>query len=151
MPGQICTGINVAEVGSGSIAASLAAMMLADNGARVLKIEPPEGDPARTRSPSGFLVWNLGKESVVCDLRDADRRDALRGLVEHTDVLLVGVDPRRMHEWEIGYDALRETNPSLVYTSISGFGPRGPYARLKAYEGVVAARSEERRVGKYGR
>jgi crotonobetainyl-CoA:carnitine CoA-transferase CaiB-like acyl-CoA transferase len=146
MPGQICTGINVAEVGSGSVAASLAGMMLADNGARVLKIEPPEGDVARTRSPSGFLVWNRGKESLVCDLREADGRDALRGLLEHTDVLLIGVDPRRMDEWEFGFDTVRESYPALVYTSISGFGPRGEYARLKAYEGVVAAK-----VGLYSR
>ena len=146
MPGQICTGINVAEVGSGSVAASLAGMMLADNGARVLKIEPPEGDVARTRSPSGFLVWNRGKESVVCDLRDADGRDSLRGLIRQTDVLLVGLDPCQMDKWQLGFDALREINPSLVYTSITGFGPRGPYARLKAYEGVVAAK-----VGLYSR
>ena len=78
MPRQICTGLNVVEVGSRSVATSLAGMMLADNGARVLKIEPPEGDAARTQAPSGFLVWNRGKESVVCDLRQATGRDALR-------------------------------------------------------------------------
>jgi crotonobetainyl-CoA:carnitine CoA-transferase CaiB-like acyl-CoA transferase len=146
MPGQVCTGINVVELGSGSVAASLAGMMLADNGARVLKVEPPEGDVARANSPSGFLVWNRGKESVVCDLRDATGREALRALASDVDVLLVGLDPRRMEEWELTYDALCEINPSLVYTSITGFGPVGPYSRLKAYEGVVAAK-----VGLYSR
>jgi crotonobetainyl-CoA:carnitine CoA-transferase CaiB-like acyl-CoA transferase len=146
MPDRACTGINVVEVGSGSVAASLAGMMLADNGARVMKTEPPAGDVARTRSPSGFLVWNRGKESIVCDLRDAAGRDALRALARDADVVLVGLDPRRMEEWELGFDTLRDDNPSLVYTSITGFGPSGPYARLKAYEGVVAAK-----VGLYSR
>jgi crotonobetainyl-CoA:carnitine CoA-transferase CaiB-like acyl-CoA transferase len=146
MPDQICAGINVIEVGSGSVAASLAGMMLADNGARVVKLEPSDGDAARTDSPSGFLVWNRGKESVVCDLRDASGRDSLRALAREADVMLVGLDPRRTAEWDLGDDALREINPSLVYTAITGFGPVGPYAHLKAYEGVVAAK-----VGLYSR
>ena len=146
MAEQVCTGMNVVELGSGSIAASLAGMMLADNGARVVKVEPPEGDAARACSPAGFLVWNRGKESVVCDLRDETDRGAFCELVRDADVLLVGLDHRRMVEWGLDDDALRELNPALVYTSITGFGPVGPYADLKAYEGVVAAK-----VGLYGR
>ena len=146
MPRQICTGLNVVEVGSRSVATSLAGMMLADNGARVVKIEPPGGDATRTEAPSGFLVWNRGKESVVCDLHDPAGRVASRALVQEADVLLVGLDPRRMNEWGLDDAPLRDVNPALVYTSITGFGPHGPYSELKAYEGVVAAR-----VGLYSR
>lgn len=146
MSGPICEGLNVVELGSGSIAAALAGMMLADNGARVVKIEPPEGDALRRRSPSGFLVWNRGKESAVHDLRDEAGRGAARELAEQADVMLVGLAPGRADVWGLGYDALREANPGLVYCTITGFGPTGPYARSKAYEGVVQAK-----IGAYSR
>ena len=76
--GGICAGLNVIEMGAGSIAASITGMVLADAGARVIKLEPPEGDRLRTAMPSGFLVWNRGKESVVADLRHVAGRDRLR-------------------------------------------------------------------------
>ena len=147
MPGPICEGLNVVELGSGSIAASLAGMMLADNGARVVKLEPPEGDALRTGSPSGFLVWNRGKDSVR--VRPAHRRRARRAsraMAEQADVLIVGLAPGRADEWGLDDESLRAANPGLVYCSITGFGSTGPYARLKAYEGVVQAK-----IGAYSR
>ena len=57
----ICEGLNVLELGSSSVAASMTGMVLADAGARVVKVEPPEGDRLRTRNPNGFRVWNRGK------------------------------------------------------------------------------------------
>jgi crotonobetainyl-CoA:carnitine CoA-transferase CaiB-like acyl-CoA transferase len=141
MAGPICSGLNVVEIGSGSIAASLAGMILADNGARVVKIEPPAGDALRAQSPSGFLVWNRGKESAVHDLRTEDGRASARALAERADVVLVGLSPGRAEAWGLGYDDLRAGNPRLVWCSITGFGPRGPYAKLKAYEGVVQAKT----------
>ncbi len=140
MSGPICEGLNVVELGSGSIAASLAGMMLADNGARVVKIEPPEGDALRTRSPSGFLVWNRGKDSAVCDLRGEVGRGAVRAMAEQADVLLIGLAPGRADEWGLDDESLRAANPRLVYCAITGFGSGGPYAQLKAYEGVVQAK-----------
>ena len=65
----ICDGLVVLELGSGSVAGALCGMLLVDNGARVLKVEPPEGDRLRHDTTSGFLVWCRGKESVVIDLR----------------------------------------------------------------------------------
>ena len=65
---DICAGLTVIEIGSCSVAGAMAGMILADAGARVIKIEPPRGDGLRQRLPSGFLVWNRGKESVVADL-----------------------------------------------------------------------------------
>jgi hypothetical protein len=76
--GGICAGLNVIEMGVGSIAASITGMVLADAGARVIKLEPPEGDRLRTAMPSGFLVWNRGKESLVADLRTPAGQDTLR-------------------------------------------------------------------------
>ena len=81
MSSTACEGIQVVELGAGSIAASLAGMLLADNGARVVKVEPPEGDRLRAGSPSGFLVWNRGKESLVADLRTPEGRDEARRLI----------------------------------------------------------------------
>ncbi|HXY91938.1 MAG TPA: CoA transferase [Acidimicrobiia bacterium] len=140
MPGPICEGLTVVELGSGSIAASLAGMILADNGARVVKIEPPGGDALRRNLPSGFLVWNRGKESAVHDLHIEDGRRAVRDLAARADVLLVGFGAGRAEEWGLGYDAVHPSNPGLVYCAITGFGPAGPYANLKAYEGVVQAK-----------
>ena len=146
MPEQVCTGINVVELGSGSVAASLAGMMLADNGARVVKVEPPEGDgPAPTRRPAFSCGTAARKAScAICAIPQVASRCARSS--RDTDVLLVGLDHRRMSEWGLGDDAMRDLNPALVYTSITGFGAVGPYAGLKAYEGVVAAK-----VGLYGR
>src|SRR6476469_6999539 len=127
MTRTICEGLQVIEMGAGSSGASLAGMLLADNGARVLKVEPPDGDRLREQHPAGFLVWNRGKESVVADLG--------------TDVA---------EAWGVGPEQLRALNRRLVYCSISGFGSRGPYAALPAYEGVVAAKAGVYQLGAFG-
>ena len=137
----ICEGLNVVELGSGSIAASLAGMMLADNGAHVVKIEPPEGDALRTRFPVGLprVEPRQGQRGV----RPAHRRPVAQpraSMAEQADVLLVGLAPGRADEWGLDYESLRAANPRLVYCAITGFGSTGPYARLKAYEGVVQAK-----------
>src|ERR1700736_2269972 len=150
---QICEGWSVLELGTGSIAASLAGMVLADNGARVVKVEPPTGDRLRAESPSGFLVWNRGKESLVADLRTDEGRAAGRDAALHAAVVLAGVPAGKLAEvglaghpagkldqWGLGEDDLRQANPGLVHCQITGFGPSGDYAGLKAYEGVVAAK-----------
>jgi crotonobetainyl-CoA:carnitine CoA-transferase CaiB-like acyl-CoA transferase len=146
----ICSGLSVLELGTGSIAGSLAGMILADNGARVVKVEPPTGDALRTTLPSGFLVWNRGKTSVAHDLRDHAAQDAVRALAERADVVVAAVPPGRAEEWRLGYEGLRAVNPGLVYTSITGFGSAGPYARLKSYEGVVAAKMGWYNRGMFG-
>ena len=141
MSRTICEGLTVLEVGSGSMASSLVGMLFADNGARVVKLEPPEGDALRGGNPSGFKVWNRGKGSVVCDLRTPEGRDAALEQVRDTDVLVEAFGAGVADRFGIGYEALRQLNPALVYTSIKGFGSRGAYAHLKAYEGLVAAKS----------
>ena len=89
----ICDGLNVIELGAGSVASSIAGMILADAGARVLKVEPPEGDRLRTQVESAFLVWNRGKESVIADLRTADGQSAVKELVKAADVVVEAFAP----------------------------------------------------------
>jgi crotonobetainyl-CoA:carnitine CoA-transferase CaiB-like acyl-CoA transferase len=137
----ICDGLNVVEVGSGSIAAAMAGMVLADAGARVVKVEPPEGDRLRSFNPSGFLVWNRGKESVVADLRTAEGQGTFCGLAAAADVVIEGFAPGTTAAWGVGVDALRTLNPSLVHCSITAFGRTGPYAPLKGYDSLVAAKA----------
>ena len=138
---SICTGLNVLELGSGSVAASIAGVVLADAGARVIKIEPPDGDRLRTHNPSGFLVWNRGKESLVADLRTVKGQQTVRDLAEHADVVIEGFAPGTTAAWGIGVDELRATNPALVHCAITGFGTSGPYAGLKAYDSLIAAKA----------
>ena len=137
----ICAGLNVLELGAGSAAASIAGVVLADAGARVIKVEPPDGDRLRTGNPNGFLVWNRGKDSVVADLRTAAGQDRLRELALRADVVIEGFAPGTTDAWGVGPDALRALNPALIHCSITGFGKTGPYSALKSYDSLVAAKA----------
>jgi crotonobetainyl-CoA:carnitine CoA-transferase CaiB-like acyl-CoA transferase len=137
----ICEGLNVLELSAGSVAASIAGMVLADAGARVLKVEPPEGDRLRGELPSGFLVWNRGKESVVADLRTADGQRTVRRLAADADVVIAAFSPGTAEAWGIGAEALCASNPQLVHCSITAFGTTGPYATVKGYDPLVSAKS----------
>ena len=136
-----CEGLVVLELGSGSIAGALCGMLLADNGARVLKIEPPEGDRLRREMPSGFLVWCRGKESVVIDLRTDAGRHELRELARGADVVIDGFAPGVTARWGVDGDVLRAHNPRLVHCSITAFGRPGGYSSIKGYEAAVAAKA----------
>src|SRR5437764_6969238 len=109
---RICEGLKVVEMGSGSIAAAMTGMVLADAGARVLKVEPPEGDRLRTHNPSGFLVWNRGKDSVVADLRTPAGRNRVRELAPAADVVIDGFTPGTSDAWGVGADVLCSINPA---------------------------------------
>ena len=146
----ICAGLNVIEMGAGSIAASITGMVLADAGARVIKLEPPEGDRLRTAMPSGFLVWNRGKESLVADLRTPAGQDTLRALASNADVIIEGFSPGTTRGWGVHADALCAANPRLIHCAITGFGAAGPYARLKGYDALVCAKAGLFARGGYG-
>lgn len=147
---SICAGLNVLELGSGSVAASIAGVVLADAGARVIKIEPPDGDRLRTHNPSGFLVWNRGKESLVANLRTAEGQQVVRDLAVHADVVIEGFAPGTTSGWGIGADDLRAANPSLIHCAITGFGTTGPYSGLKAYDSLIAAKAGVWARGAFG-
>jgi crotonobetainyl-CoA:carnitine CoA-transferase CaiB-like acyl-CoA transferase len=141
MTQPILDGLTVLEFGAGSQPAALAGVLLADNGARVIKVEPPEGDRLRTAAPSAHLVFNRGKESIVADLRTAEGRTQARDLAARADVLIAGFAPGTAEEFVIDDAGLRQVNPALVHCSINGFGSAGAYAGIKAYEQVVQAKS----------
>lgn len=118
-----------------AVAGPLAAMVLADFGARVIKVEPPSGDGARALSrPDGtsylglFETFNRGKESVVLDLETPAGRAAAHDLVDRADVLVQSFRPGVMQRHGLGATEARTRNPGLVYASVSGYGgsdPRG--------------------------
>ncbi|HTU07409.1 MAG TPA: CoA transferase, partial [Trebonia sp.] len=137
----ICSGINVIEAGAGSAAASIAGMVLADAGARVLKLEPPEGDRLRDLHPSGFRIWNRGKESCVADLRTEAGQHHFREIARAADVVIMGFAPGRAERWNLGSDELCAANPALVYCDITAFGTDGPLAGIKGYDTLVAAKA----------
>ena len=120
---------------------------LADAGADVIKIEPPEGDMVRHRPPfqadisTYFASMNCGKRSVVLDLRSALGRQAARELVLEADVVVENFRPGVMKRLGLDYESLALENPRLIYCSISGFGQTGPMAQAPAYAPVIHAAS----------
>ena len=135
---QALEGIKVIDLSCG-MAGSVATMVLSDFGADVTKIESPEGDPYRI-FPS-FLHWSRGKKSALLDLENTLDLGRILKLVEFADVLVESFPPGLTDYLGIGYEALKTSHPDLVYCSITGFGPRGPYAHYKDYEGLVQAKS----------
>lgn len=121
--------------------------MLSDMGAEVIKIESAEGDTMRSRPPlrdghsTAFGQLNVGKKSVVLDLKSAQGRDAVRRLAASADVLVENFRPGVMSRLKLDHASLRETNPRLIYCSISGYGQTGPSSGLPAYAPVIHAAS----------
>jgi crotonobetainyl-CoA:carnitine CoA-transferase CaiB-like acyl-CoA transferase len=123
------------------ISGPCAAVLLAEMGADVIKIEPPKGDPFRQWEAGGlnatFVAFNRGKRSVVLDLKSEDDRQHLFDLVRTADVLVENFRPGVMERLGIGNETLRSHNRRLVHCSITGFGSSGPYAGMPAYDGVA--------------
>ena len=137
----ICSDLVVVELGDGRVASSLAGMMLADNGARVLKIEAPRGDRFRETLPSGWLVWNRGKESVVADLASSDGRALVARLLAAADVVIDGLDPGVADDLDLGEANTRASNASGVWASITSFGPTSELSRIPADDALVMAKA----------
>ncbi|VIO78013.1 Acetyl-CoA:oxalate CoA-transferase [Bradyrhizobium ivorense] len=129
------------------LAGPYCARLLADVGAEVIKIEPPEGDDMRLRTPlreghsTYFGQLNAGKRSLALDLKNADAIELVHRLVAETDILVENFRPGVMDRLGLGYEALREINPRLIYCSISGYGQSGPAAERAAYAMIVHAES----------
>src|SRR5215467_25889 len=132
---------------STTIAGPHCARMLADMGAEVIKIETSEGETMRTRPPvrnscsTVFGQLNVGKNSLVLDLKSPKGLEAVRRLVATADVLVENFRPGVMRRLKLDYASLHEANPKLVYCSISGYGQTGPSAELPAYAPVIHAAS----------
>jgi crotonobetainyl-CoA:carnitine CoA-transferase CaiB-like acyl-CoA transferase len=137
MPGA-CDGVVVLDL-TWWMAGPLATMTLADCGARVIKVEPPGGDPARIMP--AFQTWNRGKESLVVDLKVSSGRERFKQLVQAADVVVTGFRPGVAERLGVSYEQVRAVNPRTVYASISGFGRKGRYRNTPGYDALVAARS----------
>ena len=119
----------------------MATLILAEAGARVIKIERPgRGDEMRSYEPKfgtdsvNFALLNRGKESLEVDLKSPEARGLLRPLIERADVLVEQFRPGVMGRLGLGYDAVAEINPRLVYCSISGYGKVGPRAGVAGHD-----------------
>ena len=134
-------GVRIVDM-TAMLAGPWATMILGDQGADVIKIEAPGvGDHTRasdsdTPSP-GFLNLNRSKRSVALDLKTPRGRELLLALAKTADVAVQNFRPGVVDRLGVGYDALRAARPDIVYVSISGFGPEGPYAAQRVYDPVI--------------
>ncbi len=128
-----------------AVAAPLASRLLADAGARVIKVERPEGDFARSydqmvRGESAHFVWlNRGKESIALDLKQRQDHELLLRILASADVFLTNLAPGPLERLGLAHKRLRRRFPSLVFCEISGYGREGPYRDMKAYDLLVQA------------
>jgi len=127
------------------MAGPVCSRLLADAGAKVVKVEPSSGDMVRQRPPmrggmsTYFAQMNCGKQSIVLDLKKAEGMEAARALALKADVVLENFKPGVMKRLGLDYNVLAAANPRLVYCSISGFGQNGPLAARPAYAPVIHA------------
>ncbi|MBX3633779.1 MAG: CoA transferase [Rubrivivax sp.] len=140
-------GLRVIDL-SRVLAGPLCAQMLADHGASVIKVEPPDGDEARRFGPpldergevAYFGALNRGKRSIAVDLSRPAGRAVLERLLAGADVLIENFLPGTMEKWGLGYEGtLAARHPRLIYCSVSGFGADGPLGGLPGYDAVLQA------------
>ena len=130
-----------------AVAAPTCSVRLADAGARVIKIERPEGDFARgydrvARGESAYFVWlNRGKESIALDLKRPEDLALARRMIDRADVFIQNLAPGAAARLGLDPQALRAGHPRLITCTISGYGEAGPYAEMKAYDLLVQAES----------
>lgn len=130
-----------------------ATMILADQGARIVKVEPPTGDDTRewgppfrvnedgTKDSSYFLGVNRNKQSIALDLANPLGRGVLKQVLSGADILIENFRPGTMEKWQLDYPLLREQFPRLVYCRLSGFGSDGPMATRPGYDAVIQGMS----------
>ena len=144
-------GVRVLEFGQ-IVTAPFCSLLLADFGADVVKVENPEGGdgmrqwpPLMQESDGGerfsgnFASLNRNKRSLVADLKDSQQVQRLRELCASADIVLENFRPGVMDRLGLGYEALRERNPRLIYCSLTGYGQTGPYAKKGAFDVTVQA------------
>ena len=146
MPGPL-EGVRVLDL-SQVISGPMAATWLADQGADVIKVEDAGmGDFARYLGPrkadisAMFLTANRGKRSITLNLKAVEDQQVLWKLIERADVLIQNFRPGAIERLGFGPESVRARNPRLIYCSISGYGPTGPYAGARVYDPIIQASS----------
>src|ERR1700731_1300253 len=145
LPGAL-DGVRILDLTT-MVAGPVATMMLADQGADVIKVETPSGDLMRrlAKGRSGmnpfFLACNRNKRSLAVDLKTGHGREIVYKLIATADVLVHNFRPGAAERIALGEDAVRAIRHDIIYVSISGFGEQGPYAGQRAYDPVIQALS----------
>lgn len=140
------TGVRVLDL-SAVVSGPLATAILAEQGARVIKVEPFEGDTARRVGPAKgdmsamYITANRGKRSLALNLKVAAAREVVKQLAAQADVMVENFRPGAMARLGLGQAAMRALNPRLIYVSITGFGQTGPDAQGRVYDAVIQAAS----------
>jgi crotonobetainyl-CoA:carnitine CoA-transferase CaiB-like acyl-CoA transferase len=135
-------GIKVLDLTS-MVSGPVAAMMLGDQGADVVKVEPIHGEQLRHLGephngiPATFFSCNRNKKSLAVDLKDETGKDILWTLISTADVLLQNFRPGAMARMGFSEEKVREKNPRIIYVSISGFGEKGPYSHKRVYDPII--------------
>ncbi len=132
-------GVTVLDFAS-YIAGSYGPMILAQLGAKVIKIESLEGDSFR-HFGFGFLGWNQGKRALSVNLASAEGREIIHGLADRCDIVVENLRPGRMRKFGFDYESLAARNPSIIYMSVNGFGNRGPEHNQPGFDPLLQARS----------
>lgn len=139
-------GITVVELGQ-FVVAPFCGQLMADAGARVIKVEPPSGDSYRTTQPIApmesrqFLIKNRGKESIAINLGHPDAGSVLRRLIEAADVVLTNLSPAATRRRGLDYESVARINPRIVYGAATAYGQVGPDAQRPGMDIVAQARS----------
>jgi len=137
-------GIRISDLTT-MVSGPMACMILADQGAEVIKVEPPGGDQMRALGPGhhgmtgAFFSCNRGKKSVCLDLKTNEGQAVLRDLIASADVLVQNFRPGAIDRMGFGETEVRKIRPDILYVSISGFGETGPYAGKRVYDPVIQA------------
>ncbi|MDA1117003.1 MAG: CoA transferase [Proteobacteria bacterium] len=142
MPGPL-DGVRVLDLTT-VVMGPYATQILADFGADVVKVEPPEGDimryvwPFRSKGMGHiFLNANRNKRGIVLDLKQPAARDACLALAKNADVLVYNIRPQAMARLKLGYEHLHEVNPRIIYVGAFGYSQQGPYAAKAAYDDLI--------------
>ncbi|MGH8675858.1 MAG: CaiB/BaiF CoA transferase family protein [Burkholderiales bacterium] len=142
MPGPL-DGVRVLDLTT-VVMGPYATQILADFGADVVKLEPPEGDVMRHAAPMRspgmghiFLNANRNKRSIVLDLKKDEGRTACLALAKNADVLVYNIRPQAMARLNLGYEDVRAVNPRILYVGAFGYSQRGPYAAKAAYDDLI--------------
>ena len=138
------SGFRVIDLSS-VLSGPAATVLLADQGADVIKVEPPAGDIVRrmgrghdSLSPA-FVAANRGKRSVCLNLKEATGVEVVKKLVTGADVFVQNFRPGAIERMGLSYEVLQSINPALLYVSVSGFGEQGPYSHKRVYDPVIQA------------
>jgi crotonobetainyl-CoA:carnitine CoA-transferase CaiB-like acyl-CoA transferase len=136
--GGALDGVRILDLSWG-IAGPLGVLLMAEQGADVIKVEPPAGDPFRAYS--GYAVWNRSRRSVTVDLKSESGRDAFTKLANTADVVVESFRPGVMDRLGVGYDSVSRSNPHVIMCSIPGYPPGHRFEQRPGYDALVQASS----------